>query len=339
MLKRASSLVQMSQIQAKSAFSKALRVYGILVVELLALRVLFHSLLKVKIGWSFTTDFGLFIPLTFAFFIYWMVLATKIDPKWGLQNRTLRLHLILIGAFILFTSLFQDTVGIVSSIDRGIWFSLLAAVILSGMVLFVPSSFYLKNENKWAIIPCALIGISVPLYQHHYEVLWPLLGKWTGQTVCSLLPSFGMEGAFCKINSYSKLVINVFPYRAILAPGCVGLEGQLLNCLTVLIFSLVSGSGFKPLKLISYLILGSVGIFWINIFRILILMKLGQWSMSQSDYSSTHALIRFAFHSHAGWVFYGLYLGSLYRFAPSIWVKIQSKFDKPFPSQFDAVSK
>ncbi|NBT58230.1 hypothetical protein EBT16_05550 [bacterium] len=307
----------MNPHKAKSAFSGALKVYGFFVVELLALRFLFHSVLKVKIGWSFTTDFGLFIPLTFAFFIGWMVLASKETPDLQVIQGVLRKHFFLLASLILYTNSFRNTEGIVDLVERSAWFLLLAGVIFSGAALFVRPSFYFKNEKSWVLIPCALIGISVPLYQHFYEILWPLFGKWTGQAVCGLLPAFGMPGALCKVNSQSQLVLNAFPYRAILAPGCVGLEGQLLNSLTVLIFCLVSSSAFKPFKLISFFVLGSVGVFWINVFRILVLMKLGHGAMASFDPASTHAWIRFAFHSHAGWILYGAYLGALYRFVPS----------------------
>lgn len=328
----------MAKTTPQKAFFSALQIYGFLVVELLSLRLLFHSLLKVKIGWSFTTDFGLFVPLSFAFFIFWMALAKNGQPNLTFEHKTARLHLALVGALVLFTSCFQGTEGIINPSERAIWFLLLAGVILSGLILFVPPRFYFKNENTWTLIPCALIGISVPLYQHHYEVLWPLLGNWTGKNVCGLLPAFGMEGAFCKLNQNSQLIISAVPYRAILAPGCVGLEGQLFNVLTVLVYWMVSTSNFKPFKLFSYFIIGSLGVYWINIFRILSLIKLGHWSMLSANSANAQFWVSFVFHSHAGWILYGAYLGALYRFLPSFESKIAVFFDKRFSSQSDAVS-
>jgi exosortase/archaeosortase family protein len=329
----------MPSSQLRNAFSSAFKIYALLVVELATLRYFFHSLLKVKIGWVFTTDFGLFIPLTVAFFIYWIVLYLENPVRLQLQRRSGLIHLLCLVALIFFTGCFQESGSLSAPIDRSIWFVLIAAVIISFLILFVPATFFTKNKNRWLVIPCALIGMSVPLYEHNYEVLWPLLGKWTGQSVCGLLPNMGIEKAACKINQHAQLVLTAIPYRAILAPGCVGLEGQLFHVLTCLIVALISLDGFRPLRMIFFFFAGAVGIFWINVLRVLILMKLGHWSMIHQGPDSIHTWIRFAFHSHAGWIFYVVYLGFLYGWFPALCAKIQAKLVKGFLTPSSVVTR
>jgi len=291
-------------------FKKTSGLYLFLVGELLCLRWLFHSVFKVSIGWSGTTDFDLFVPSTVAFFIFFFSLNRFEPLTWIFRRANALLHLFSILLFMGYTT---------ASLNRNmtVWFLMLGFVVLSGVFVFISPRYFLRSKNKWVVIPCALIAFSVTVYQHHFQLLWPILGGVTGSWVCKLLAWSPIPQASCDLSTNLKtlapqIFLKAKYYRATLAPGCVGLDGQLLN---VLVF--LTQLSFHPtvhwLRALGVLLLGALGIFIMNVLRIVVLFGVGQWSMTTDFSLWSMQAVRFAFHAHLGWCLYSLLLLALYQ--------------------------
>lgn len=92
----------------------------------------------------------------------------------------------------------------------------------------------------------------------------------------------------------------------------MGLDGQLLNLLVFLTqLSLLPAVRWMRAGIL--LVLGAVGIFVLNVFRIVILFGLGQWSMTTHFSLWAMEAVRFAFHAHLGWILYSIFLLALYQ--------------------------
>lgn len=285
-------------------------IYLFLVGELLTLRGLFHSILKTPIGWNGTTDFDLFIPCTVAFFLFFSSLNHFEKMTWTVKKGTAFLHFCFVLALVGYTA-------VSPSRNMTVWFLMLGGVVLSGISVFISPGYFLRNKNKWVLIPCTLIALSVTVYQHHFQLLWPLLGGLTGSWVCKLLAWSPIPQASCELSTNLKslapqIFLKAQYYRATLAPGCVGLDGQLLNLLVFLTqLSLVPA--VRWLRAGILLVLGALGIFVMNVLRIVVLFGVGQWSMTTDFSLWAMEAVRFAFHAHLGWVLYSLLLLFLYQ--------------------------
>jgi len=287
--------------------------YLFLISELFALRYFFHQVLSIRIGWPGTHDYDLVLPCTFAFFSYFFVLSRHQKPEFKFRIRAFAVHLSLVFLFLVITPWLSES-GLLSSMGYKIaWFSVLGGIFFSGLTSFLPARFFFQNPGGWAAIPCILIGLSVVLYQKNFEVLWPIFGNWTASLVCKGLPLVAGKFAHCELNHTPDLILKTRYYRATLAPGCVGLDGQFLNVLCFLLLMVYQQKGFSLRKGLFLLLGGSLGLFCLNVVRVLFLFYLGHLSTLSDWWAEGGQFVRFAFHSHLGWILYSVYLVVFYR--------------------------
>lgn len=289
--------------------------YLFLVTELFALRCFFREVLGIQIGWPGTSDYDLAIPFTFAFFSYFYVLDRHKKAEFAFNKKAFLIHLSFIFLLVASTLWFSQESLLSTPFYKTLWFMILGGVITSALNIFLPAHFFFQNPGGWAAVPCLLIGLSVVLYQRNFELLWPLFGKWTAGFVCKGLPLVAGKFAHCELSQTPELLLKTRYYRATLAPGCVGLDGQFLNVLCFLLLLVYQQRGFSLRKGLFLLLGGSLGLFCINVMRVLFLFYLGHLSTLSNWWAQGGQFVRFAFHSHLGWIAYSLYLVVFYRWA------------------------
>ncbi len=270
--------------------------------EVAALRLILHSVLRLEIGWVGMTDFDIAIPMMVSLFISLLVLSQTGELKLKIQKPILYCNIALIASFLILSSMLPQ-IG-VSPLIHGIWVFLLLAVFLSSLCVWVAPSFYVSNSNNWVVFPALMLAISVVVYQHYYEVMWPSLIPLTGKASCAVLKPILGGALKCSMNSSMDMLLREKYFWADIGAGCSGMEGQLFFIISFLILLSLYGKKVGIIEWSIFLISGPIVIFWANILRIVVFFLIGAISVRTSYFNFGRTTMLFLFHSHAGWVLY-----------------------------------
>jgi len=281
--------------------------YLFLFFELLSLRLILRFVLNIRIGWAGMTDYDLLVPATLAFFVYLNFLQKDTPLPWHPSRRKTFQHFIAILVFLLVSLLFSSWSFYSNSFFKGLWFLFLGALVVSGVRIFIPLSYFFSNKKKWSFLPCLLLAFSAVIYQHSWEHLWPTFGKGTVAIVCNIFPQMFQMGR-CEVTLDKTVILVTKYFRANLDPGCLGVDGQFLNVISCFLFYSFekNSSGITPLFL--RWAVGAAGLFLLNIFRILLFswVAIATIRTNWSSYGVRFFLT--SFHAHLGWVLYAIFL-------------------------------
>ena len=281
-----------------------------LVSQLVFLRLVLKFVLGVSIGWHGMTDYDLFIPGGVAFFCYFKLLQRSHPIPWNFSKIRARNHLISIFFFLLISVMFSKLYLSTNFLLKLIWFSFLALLMVSAVRVFMPLSFFYRNKNKWVLVPCLFIAFSSVIYQHCWEFLWPFFGQVTSNVLCKIFPKVFLHGR-CQFMADKTIILLTKHFRADLSPGCLGLDGQFLNLSSCfLIFLLESDPGGSHVLFFRW-ILGALGIFILNVLRILVFVSVAIVTLRTQWASWGTRFFLDSFHTHSGWILYLVFIYQL----------------------------
>lgn len=290
-------------------FTELHSLFFLLMSQLVFLRVVLKYVLGVSIGWHGMTDYDLFIPGGVAFFCYFKLLQRSQPIPWNFARKRARNHLVSIFFFLLISVIFSKFALSTNYLLKFTWFSLLVLLMFSAVQVFIPLSFLYRNKNKWVLLPCLLIAFSTVIYQNSWEFLWPFFGQMTSGVLCKIFPELFLHGR-CEFMADKTIILLTKHFRADLSPGCLGIDGQFLNFASCFLFFLVDSEPCGSHFLFFRWILGAIGVFILNIFRILIFVSVALVTLRTHWASWGARFFLDSFHMHLGWV---LYLVFIYR--------------------------
>jgi hypothetical protein len=135
-------------------------------VELVFLRFFLREGLELRIGWlPHVVDFDLILPGLFGFLLLVHVLdrANKVSLK--LRKKPLFVHTSVVALFVvfcLFHTPFQTMLGTSFLV---LWWIQVLLLIATSLFIFTGVEYYFRNKNRYAILPCLLITLSIPIHK------------------------------------------------------------------------------------------------------------------------------------------------------------------------------
>jgi len=180
-----------------------------------------------------------------------------------------------------------------------LWYFLAISLTISlFMAFFKPVT--LKNLFKKfkyeSITAVVLAGAFMKIYPLLYK-LWPKLSFVVGESAAIMLRVVIPEARFQMVQGMPRLSTPNF--KAIIAASCSGIEGIMLFLVLFTVFILFYRSQLNMKKVAVLYVIGVIGIFIMNIFRVALLFFVG------SKFS-----VEFAagmFHTNLGWIMYSVY--------------------------------
>ena len=273
-------------------------------VQLLLLRFYLHSVLGLRLGFGNTTDFDYIIPAPIAFIVLMQVLEDALPSKLSLQRVPLLINLVSTVLFVILNHAY-DALSLVSPFGLvSVWFGLLTIIGVSGFCVFVAPSYYAKNPNRFAFLPCILIGTSLFFYTNSFHEGWNWLGSFTSTIIYEFfarIPFAQITSAFSK---EGELTISHPLFAVRIAKACGGFDSFFFFSLAFLLAATLYGKAVRFTKLLIIYSGGILMMYVLNLFRILFLFYVGIWLQKVLPYKTAINIFKLFFHIHFGWFLY-----------------------------------
>ncbi|NBX76859.1 MAG: hypothetical protein EBQ92_09915 [Proteobacteria bacterium] len=278
---------------------KALIMMALPVIELVGLRLYFHQVLGLKLGFPGFTDFELILPAPLGFFALLLALekAKKLDLKF--QPLALILNLISVSCFVAVT------------LSQGLsilWLALLLTTIVSAFCVCIRPKDVYQNPNVWALGPSLIMVFSLVLYMKYGESLWLSTVSYLEGLIKGVLALMGNDlvevSAFRNRMRIHHPVITVY-----LGQGCGGFDGLLFFLAAFSIFAPLNWELFKPLTWFKNCVLGLFFFLILNAIRIVSLFSLGVIAGQWWGRDFALKVIMGVFHTHMGYLLYAFGIG------------------------------
>lgn len=282
--------------------AKAFIVMSLPAAELILLRWYLHSVANIRLGFSYVTDFDFLLPVPLAFMLVMYVLE-RVGPcilslkrKWILLN----------SGFVILFLVVNHASGRLASwvLFSLIWDLLLFSVILTAFCCFVAPSFYVKNPNRFVLVPALVIAFCVVLEMNFFSSIWrhfaPVLTASVGWLAKAALG--GHITAF--MEPEGMLRINHPQLSLLLGKGCAGMSGFLFFSMVYLIFLVLKYNNKQFSRWLLGYVSGLLLMHLINTLRIVLFFVAGIWLKNLLGEETGTRLFEMLFHTHLGWLLY-----------------------------------
>jgi exosortase/archaeosortase family protein len=303
----------------------ALAIVAIPFLEYVVLRFLLHSAFQIRIGWgALLIDADLLLPLPFSFLIGFFGLTREALPPFRLSKKMAFLNACLVAAFLSYSWVFAGSIQQHGGFFHVVWWMAVLSTLFSSGFLFVEPRFYLQNRDRYLLLPCFGVAITLILTKQFYLLFWSGISNFILFTACPLIRIAIDQPVVCAIGEQLGRAGVGSPVLSILTQGlnihvgppCSGIDGVLF----FLFLSLVFWAFFKEhLTVGLWFITTAFGlplILLVNSLRLAFIFSFTSWlnKITSSRIGST-VMIHF-FHNHLGWFLYlffgvGYYLGVL----------------------------
>ncbi len=295
----------------RNSVQTAFKLATLPVLVFLFFRFYFHSILKVAIGYPFLTDYDFVFPTLIAFFFLVHLLESE-DPlrlafhRWGAAIAALSF-----GVFLV--------LGPALLPWRPVWFALAFCTIASSLFVWIrPSDFY-RHTKSYLIWFAVLAAASKVVARFALDFLWEPAAQLTARMSCGVLAPFS-SNLVCKYHDeqatgfYQMLMHPTFSVS--IGLGCGGMEGVSFFVFVGLLILMASGENFGFKNSAKFLLYGAIGIFCMNVLRILIFFLVGigvQYVKRAWGVDASGLLI--LFHNSIGWILYSAFLIAYVRYS------------------------
>ncbi len=294
-----------------SSLKKAFLILFIPAIQLLALRLYLHYGLKLRIGFRGTTDYDYILPVPTAFLLFVYCLDTAKPLVLKLQPRVLTFNLISVSLFLILNH-FISTMPPHLAFPSAAWGTLLAAVILSSLCLWVSPQTYFRNPNFSTVLPALLIAFLFPVYMNSFEEIFRVFSLATTFMVKTIFTVFFRQSVDVSYSITDKVLsLKHSLLHLQIGKGCAGMESAFLFTFVYLAFLTVHHKILGVKKWILFYGVGIAMMFFTNIVRIVLLFWSGVGLRSWLSFEVATSIFKAIAHTHLGWVLYGV-TGILY---------------------------
>lgn len=288
-------------------------------LEYVILRLLTKIVFQLSIGWEYLTDYSLLFPVPIAFLLLLEFLQRGRPLILSLKRRSLLVHCLFLCLFFGVSAFFQQIETVSSLLSRVLWWSSVGGVLGSVFFVFVSPSFYFKNPNRFVILPCLFIALSIVLYENSGPFLWRFIQIPLIPSVCALLHFVSPTSLSCSSIDFGKYLFISHPaLKVLVGQGCGGGDGFFLFLFASMIFFVFYKKNFSSLFWLFFLLVGLNFMFFLNVLRICLLFFVGIWIKQVYPTRLGFILFTKLFHTHIGWL--------LYLFGMSVYWRIATRF-------------
>lgn len=296
--------------QIASSVARGLFLLLVPLTEFVAARILLRRVVSIRLHASKFGDVELILPTCLAFLLMIVILDLDYPIRPRLRNNSLLVNLACFSCFITLV-LFAHFTG--NSLAIWISLPLLAISCAGACLIFVPASYYFKNPNRFAIIPCVLIANAIVLYQVFFSLLWRPLCYPTG--ICTLqflklLYGDKIQAKF--LGNQIQFIHDAFALN--LQHGCSGVDALFLFVFCFALAMMLHPNHFRRL---GWLLAGLVGLslmFLTNAFRITLFFWIAVQTNTRLPLMLSGPIDLGLFHSHVGWILYAIVLTTYFSF-------------------------
>lgn len=297
--------------QNNSFITKGLSVLFWPTLQLVLVRCYLHYILGLRIGFANTTDFDFIFPapIAFLFLIYALDAAKPLNLK--LNRYGVLANLLFLLAFLLFNQSYSTLSTHSPELTAQTWFALLGGMVLSACCVLLRPNDYLRNPKRLALLPCLFIGSSLYLYQNGWRWLWLLMGSLTSATtqkIFSLMPSHFVMASFTPEEAV-RLDHPALSVR--IGRGCGGGDAIFFFVLTFALILILHPKRAKITQWLGGFVLGIIWMFFVNIFRIVLLFFTGIALRTYLGEDTGTEIFKWLFHTNVGWL---LYVASIFAY-------------------------
>lgn len=254
------------------------------------------------------------------------------SSPWNIRVRALDVLLPLPTAFFLLMFLLERAEKLTLKFDARILAGNLALaglalvwpntllVVLSALTAFcvwVPARYYLKNPNRVALIPCALLALSVAFYTGMPDALWSPIAKTYSEIVAGGVATLSAGTVEKSVTTDGAWQVGKNAFKATVGRRCWGLDGFFYFMVLFLLLTALFRKGLSIGRWFSSFFVGFVVVFALNLLRVLILVWLGSWAYETMGNLEGARFVRNLVHPHIGWILYTPALFLYFRF----WLK------------------
>jgi len=283
---------------------RALAVLTWPLLQLFFLRVFIHEFLQLRFGFSNITDFDLILPAPIAFVVLWHALEKAGPCSLKLQRKALVVNLIASAVFLLGNNFYEELIRLSPLGTVSMWFVFLGLVITSAFCVFVPPSYYYKNENRFSFLPCTLIGSSLYFYTNGFHTGWSWLGSLTSVSIYGIFKLIPFTQAISYFNANSEVVLEHPLFTASIGKACGGFDSFFYFTIVFLLVHTLYRKALRPSRSVTVYGGGLSLMFTLNLFRIVFLFFLGIGLQKVLPHKTAINLFKLCFHANFGWLLY-----------------------------------
>ncbi len=295
----------------KNLVFRPLGVLAFPLFQFLFLRFFCRDFLGLRIGYPGMTDYDFVLPCLIAFAVFFYVLDREKKVVFSFQFRATLLNGALFLVFLMGCFFYLHLISLLGEGYFWIWTALAIATIFSGLFLMVSPRYFWTHPNRWMVLPAVFIGLSKILGRHVFDVWWKPAAEWTAKAAFAILSFF--SAAFeLRLNQVfgGELwqVISHPGHQVAIGLGCSGLEGIFFFLTTGVLLLMVFGKQFRSSDRVLFLALGSIGMFWLNIVRIVLIDAAGIFLTRWTTPETAAQIVAVFVHNGAGWLLYAGFL-------------------------------
>lgn len=279
-------------------------------IEFICLRVFLHHGLGLSVGFVGMTDYDLVFPFILSFFVFVYCLEETAPLTLSFNPRGFITHLVFLTLFILLSLAFSSLSKAGGNYFFVLW--VLIGISVFGSALFTwitPAEF--QAHPKRSLLPWAVLaGSSKIIARNLLGFLWLPTAEVTGRSVCSLATvwSSRVDCQFHQLSGTDFYQMISHPLLTIsIGLGCSGLEGIFYFLFVAVLIFMSRWDDFGTTKASLFLLSGIMGMFWLNIFRILFILIGGVAIIRVLGPDKADSIISGLFHGSIGWLLYGAY--------------------------------
>lgn len=260
-------------------------------------------------GFPGFTDYELFFPAPLGWFAYWWALE-KAEP---LRLKIQKGPLVLQGIVLLLLFLIWNLKKAHFAISPVMIGALLSILLSSAFFIGVSPRYFMRNKNRWALIPGVVMVFSSVIYLKYGQSVWE-----------KMLPVFSV-GVQQMIDSFHLSSLTITPLKShlwiqhpllevMVGYGCGGFDGWLFFLSAFAVFCPLNWQSFSVSAWGAWLVGGLLWFSFINIIRLLCLFCLTLLLIQVGGEAwGTRWGLGF-FHLHAGYIAYSLGLLAYFPF-------------------------
>jgi exosortase/archaeosortase family protein len=297
------------------AFTHSLVLLAVPCIQFLSLRYWLHSILGLRIGYVGMTDYDFVPPSLIAFFVLLHCLEEEQPLQLRFNKIGAAVNFLLVSLFIVWSSFLGESLEIKSGAPFLVWLGLAFATISSGLFFWVRPAYFIFHPLRFLMGPAFLIATSKISTRYLFDTWWHPMANLTAKSAYHVLSIFTsvVELKSDQVAGGQVWQVLAHPlYQVSIGFGCCGLEGIFFFLAVATMILMARWKDFGLGRGALFVGLGIVGMYWTNVFRIVVVDLIGMGLVLSVGAETAAQWVDLFFHVAVGWVIYAGFLCSYF---------------------------
>jgi exosortase/archaeosortase family protein len=258
------------------------------------------------------TDYDFVFPSIVAFFALICALERRQSLQLSFNGTGLAVNLSFLIAFLALSARFSDLSSANPNALFLTWATLAVLTIFSSLLVWLHPKQIIYHPQGVLIFPALTAGASVILGRRLFEPVLAPATRLTGQMACAVLSPL-LSNFSCGTDVFVNgdgpyQMLNHSLHTVAIGFGCGGMEGVFFFLFTSTLLVLNLNDKLSVLNSISFVFLGSIGVYLVNVLRICIYYTITLGVGAIAGNTASVATLRVLFHNALGWVLYAAFV-------------------------------